>query len=1009
MNDNIHKSYRILNLEGAWFIQNKEGKFIFSTTEDKVFKNKEGKEIKIKPNKYKLFNATMPYSVETIRAFDKLPDEVIEDELITEQHTKLFVNFKFTKEYIDDAEEDDKATKINKKKLRKLIYTSTVMIDDIEYCFFKRGASKARTANVLFVKKEYHDILYNPCLLGLKFKVGEEYDITSKEAYTSLIMSGIIGTIDIQKDEILIINDLMSPSFKAKQTVTRMDEKGNIYQETGEFDVVNNMTDGQTLLDESIYLENDILNESTCALLRNDFFKGNAVRTRLQEYYKQNNITQVWDMYRGWIDASRIKLVVTPSACKYLKFADQFTSEKECFLDWLNKIPSIFGVVKTDHIGNYGYSNRLSYQMLNSMNLNFSKNEVKNLIKDELEYYKFLKDNTLATSEDVRKMTKKNKSINREMRNQMGHFLDLLKENKTEEELSTGDMITALLNRNSDFRLTEKFKDWKKEQLQAYVDNLRLGKIRIKNSLYAIMVSCPYEMLVATTKENNKIDSCVMNGWECYCPAFKEDAELFAIRNPQINEGNIGYMANKYHDEYEWFGYYKKNDEDEEAKPKYDFVVFVNSYNIDIMNRLQGCDWDVDSIYLTDSKLLTSKAKESQAWATPTNGIKGSTGLKKYNNISLAKLDNYLGGSTMSIGKIVNKSAIFNGYMYNAINKGYCKNYIEKCYEASSTLSSFSQIAIDMAKKNFSGLSLTKEMNKLNKTTYKNDKGEEIQILEYKFDKENPSIIKVKDYIKDYIRYEADKNYKIRYELINKLYNLESLVELYKSSKDKEIPEILEEKIQVYERKMIVPYFFTYIAKDNSFRIPTPMQCSMDYLEKILDELDTKAMQTDKTNIRDLLIMQKELKGGAYSGNKIDKVRKIIDNCQSILDKNRYNKLDGEEETKEKSNLRKWIKKESIKQLQKLKLNEKTVHRVLLRAFNIDKDYNGKKLEKTDKEGNVIIYNDWDLGEEFILTVKELKEMTMLVLTLIYNSYQNEFLNCFKEKKEKINTKRFWI
>lgn len=498
---------------------------------------------------------------------------------------------------------------------------------------------------------------------------------------------------------------------------------------------------------------------------------------------------------------------------------------------------------------------------------------------------------------------------------------------------------------------TKKFKDWKKEQLEDYIANLRLGKIRIKNSLYAIMISCPFEMLVATTKENNKIDSCIMDGWECYCPRFDENEDLMGIRNPQINSGNICKLTNKSHDEYKWFGYYV------DGKPQFDFVVFVNTWNADLENRAQGCDFDIDSIYLTNNDILKSKAEDSQAWATPVNGIKGTKEERVNDAESLADLDNYLGGSTMNIGKIVNKSAIFNAYMYNAINKKYSQKYINACYEASSTLSSFSQVAIDMAKKSFEGLSLTTEMNNLNKTYYINAEGKPEQILQFE-----------------------------KFDVIDK-----------KTGETKE------------EYRMIVPYFFKYIAKDNSYRVPTQFECGMDYLEEIIDEIDTKAIQTNKVDIKDLLIMQKDLNGGEYAGSKIDDVRRLIDNCQSVLNKNRYDNKDDEDETKKKSNIRKWIKKDTIKQLQALKLNQKTVHRILLRAFGLDKNYKGNRLDKIDKDGNLITYYDWDLDDEFILNVRELKEMTMLVLTLIYNSYAESFIKCFKEKKSEIKTKRFWI
>lgn len=979
-------SYRIINLEGAWLI-NENNSFSFNTKADRIYKNNDtGKVTIIKANNNKIYTATMPHSLETIRAFAKYPEEVIQ--INGDDATKLFVNFKFSKDYIDDSSSDTLVEKVNKKKLRKQIYTSKVLIDGVEYCYFKRGASKARTSNVIFCKKECYNNLYNPCLLGLKFIENELYDLTSKEAYTSLIMSSVIGTINIPQESILIINDLISPSFKAQQSVTKKDDEGNIYQVNDYFDVENNMSDGQLLMDESIFTGNDILSSATCSLLRNDFFKGNAVRVRLQDYYKENNITKVYDMYRGWIDADNILLVITPSACKYLKFADQYTSESDCFLDWLKLIPNTFGVVKIDHMGRYAYSNRLSYQMLNSMNL--KKETVEKIMADELKYYKLLKDNTLYTSADIKKMNKTDKKLNRSVRNKMSYFLSMLDNKDNDNTVKSSDMISDLLKANPKFRFTKAFKDWKKEQLQDYMSNLRLGKVRIKNSIYAIMISCPYEFLVATTKEFNKVDNCIMDGWECYCPTYKHGVELLSIRNPQINAGNIACLTNTWHDEYKWFGY------NINGNPEYDFVVFINSYNVDIMNRLQGCDWDIDSCYLCNQADLVSEAKESLKWVTPVNGIEGSKELKKYNNTSLAKLDAYLGSSTQIIGKIVNKSAIFNAYMYNAINNGYSQEYIDACYSASSTLSSFSQISIDMAKKTFKDLNLTKEMNNLNYTTYKNNHNQPEQILKFERDCNNTSKITISKYINSKL-FKTDDGEDI-YILaddanIEKIEYLQNLIETKDKLSESDIMQ-LEQKIDVYEQKMVVPQFFKYTAKDNTYRIPTKMDCPMDYLEEILDNVDTKAIQTDTINIKDLIVLQKELSGKAYNRIKIDKVRSIIDECKTIIDYNYYNAKDTDEEKKRKSSVRNWAKKEAIREIKELNLNEKTVYRILLRAFDLDNDYKS------------VVLTDYDEG----IRLKEFNEVSMLVLTLLHKSYKESFLKCFVEDVAEKSTKkyRFW-
>lgn len=929
----LRNGIKIANLEGKWIKRTKERNYY-----DAMVKLKNGKEYKQKFSK--IYTASMPYSLEIIRTYEKYKDRFYTDD--NGIWTDLFINLKFNKgEKITKKTKDglEKEIKINKKNIRKDIYMNNFTYNEIEYTFFKRGGSKARTANVIMVDKRCYDELFKPCLLGLDIQENEEIDLTSLEAYISLIMSSIIGTINIKSEEILIINDIMSKEFKAYQTITTLDGQGK----ADYYNVVNNMTDGQGLMDESLFT-GEILEKATTCLLRNDFLKCNTVRTRLQQYYKGNGITKVWDMYRGWLDASKIKLVITPSSCKYLKFANKFESEKECYLNWLKEVPEVYGIVKIDHVGNYGYSNKLSYQMINSMN--FNRTEVRELIKPELDYLKLLINNSLVDSKELKMMTKDEKKEEREIRNKMSYYIDTL---GNSDELNTDNMLDALLNRNIDYRLTDTFKTHKKHKIENYIGELRKGKIRIKNSLYAIMVSCPYTMLKSTIRENNIIvekEDVITSGAECYCPAFRNHIELLSIRNPQVNGGNIYHMTNKYHDEYKWFGY--KEDE----VHKHDFVVFINSWDADIMNRLQGADWDVDTTFLTDNNLLVEKARENEKYATPVNGIKGSKMMNKYNLKSLAKLDNYLGQSTMNIGKIINKSAIFNAYMYNAINTGKGEEYIKACYNASSSLSSYSQIAIDMAKKSFidennKPLSLNKMMIALNSTQAD---GEQILQFEERKDKDDKTV-----------------------------------------------------------KDMIVPYFFKFIAEDNSHRVFKKMECAMDYLEDILDNFKIKAMQTDKINTKDLLV---EKVDGRANIAKIDKVRDILSNtCGKLNGEDLlFKPNDTKEELKRKSNLRKWIKKTTLDKIKLLNLNNKTIYKILARAFDIDID---KDMDKyvVDENGEIITYIDKE-GEIKNVETKKFKNMVSLTLTILYNAYPISFINCFSENNDKkelsSDVKRYW-
>ena len=924
----------IINLEGAYLRKDEKGKLYYNTKEEIKFKNKEGKEIIVTPTYEKLYTAKMVLSLETYRAFNKqeLKDEIILkdnnkpidlstfDEKGKELYSNLFVNLKFEKNAVRFNEGIKDIT--NKKDIRNSVYNENIKIDGIEYTFFKRGGSKARTAQVIFVKKKFKDLLLKPCFLGLEFKENNLYDMTSKEAYTSLIMSGIIDIIHIDRNSILIINDIDSEPFKAKQSLTVMKEDGTVCQEDGEYTVINCTTDGQGLMDESIYEENENLKTSTCALLRNDFLKCNALRTKLQKYYRENNITKVWDMYNGWVDANKIKLVITPNSCKYLKFADQFNSEKECYLDWVSKIPEDFGVVKTDHVGNYGYSNRLSYQMINSMNL--TKDEVRELMQCELTYVNLLLNNSKYSKNDLKSMNNEEKKQIKDKANEMTYFLNSI---VSSNPLSTSDMVSSLVNWNSEYRFTKDFKEFKKHNIQQYIKNLRTGAIRIKNSLYSIMISCPYEMLQATHVENNKVIKWIMDKNECYNSFFENGKDLISIRNPQINAGNIYWMKNTYRDEYKWFGY------QEDKIHKHDFVVFVNTNKVDLMNRLQGADFDIDTTFLCDNDLLLKKAKENEKYYTPTNGIKGTKELRKFNNESLAELDNYLGKSTQYIGMIVNKSAIFNAYMYHGINTGKSDEYIQNCYNASSTLSSYSQIAIDMAKKSFTDnegnlLNLITMMSELNYTI-----ADGKQILEF-----------VK---------EKDEN-------------------------DKEI------------KKMIAPMFFKYVAKDNSTRILRKMECGMDYLEEIIDEIDTKPIPTKNIKIQELLKTERMLNtNGKPNYSKIDSIRKIVNECNHQISKmfigDNYN-----------NSLSNYIKRKSLSKIKELNINITTLYTILIRSFSIDENYKGEELE-------IKIKNK-------LIKVNEFNKMKSMTLTLLYDLSKEKFISCFKENKlkENINNIIYW-
>lgn len=644
----------------------------------------------------KLFSATIPYSLETIRIDKIFPDTFYE--INNKQYSKKIINLTFDKNYsIWDENEEwvDKDGEIkkgkkkiiaNKKKIRKYLYNNGFVMDGIKYVFYKRGAGKAKNGYAFYIQEELKEKLIDRSRLGLKFEKDEELDLTSLLAYESLISSGINFTIELDpKTEILLIDDIYGKEFESIASVTR-EENGEIITDNEKIILQNCLTDGQGLLDESVF-ERYEKSDKGMMLLRSDMLKCCGFNTKLQKWFKFNNIKTLTDMFGNEYKADKIKLVTTPNSLKFLKFAYKIGNgtKKECYEYWKEHVDNIFGVVKYDKEGNYGNYNRLTYQLLNSIP-NLTYDDLMGITKLEREYVMLLKNDNAV------------------FRNYLG--CDAKASLKLERNMDEGDislyentdLMNALLLVNSDMQYTTKFKKMKSDLISNYIGHLKEGKIRVKDAKYVTLVSNPYQMLLASIGKYNS--ESLMIGREVYCPYYKDGQEFCASRNPHINAGNVMYTINRYHKEYDdWFNFTNN-------------ICAINFFDNDAPDRLQGCDTDSDTILLIPNDALSKKAKCCEEnFPTPINRVKGSKKPRKYNMIELQKLDVIL--SNNYIGKIVNMSQIINSYLNDAISRGESKEVIDELYQASSRLSSMSQIEIDKSKKVFDNISMSKELNKM--------------------------------------------------------------------------------------------------------------------------------------------------------------------------------------------------------------------------------------------------------------------------------------------------------
>ena len=674
------------------YIMNMEGAYIYKDIVEGEKTTSKGKDLA------KLFTATMPFSLESLR-MEQMFDDVYY-EVNGKRYTKCILNVCFDKDYtkwedrINEETGEVKRVKIatvKKKKIRKKLYLEGFYIDGQHYVFYKRGSAKAKNGFALFILEEMRDKLIERSRLWVNFEEDEEVDLTSLRAYESLISSGLVDVIDIKPHEILIIDDIYGVEFKSKANVTR--EINGVMETKDEIiDIQNCLSDGQALADEELFKRCGHP-EKGMMLLRNDFLKSCAFNTKLQKFWRENGITELIDMFGNKHRAEDIKLVITPNSLKFLKFAYKIGdgSKAECYKYWCEHIDSTFGIVKYDKEGNFGTYNRTTYQLLNSMPY-LTKEDLMDITQEERDFVMLLKNDDAVFRHYIGK--------------------DAVASLKLEEQLESDEEITmlentellsALLLVNSDIQYTKKFKKLKSDLISNYVSHLKMGKIRVKDSKYTTLISNPYEMLLATIGKFN--GKSIMQGREVYCKYYKDGQEFCISRNPHINAGNVMWGKNVYHEEYDkWFNFT-------------DNISCVNFFDNDMPDRLQGCDTDSDTFLTLVHPVLVKNAKVCEKeFATPVNKVEGTSVPKKNNmieqcNMDVALSDNY-------IGKIVNMSQIFNSYLNDAIYRNAPKEEIDSLYNMSSRLSSMSQIEIDRSKKVFDNINMAKELKSMRNNKY---------------------------------------------------------------------------------------------------------------------------------------------------------------------------------------------------------------------------------------------------------------------------------------------------
>lgn len=566
--------------------------------------------------------------------------------------------------------------KISKKAIREYLYINGFTIDGIHYVRWNRSGGSSRVGKCLFINEKLLKSISRFTDCGVPTEVWDKghhnknpnkLDLASFEAYRALPLSGKIDDLEIKVENILIIPDYKS---KFKETVMATEFDGKLTTSQKEIEVSNDIWDGQSLIDKSLmgkYKDKGML------LLRHKMFKSCAFNCNIQQWFADNNITDVSQLsgFTLATDIKDVKFITTANSIKYCKFGGDTWKE-----DWLDKIKGIpFGIVKyekeTKHVN--GEMVQTTYQLLNTLQM--TKEEVKELFEPTNHLLKLMSTDPLV------------------MRWYCGNY----SKDTSKSVISQMELMKQLLDANYMFSDTSYYTLRAKKIIEDLVKQVKHGKVFV-NGNYSTVCSCPIEMLQASV--GAFYGAQILPKGNIVCKRFKPSTVLCS-RNPHVTMGNVLVTENV------------RNELIEKYMNLTNEIVIINTIGENIMQRMSGMDMDSDTMLITDNEILIRAGQRNyDKFLVPTNLINPEKKNVEYTPENLAKLDDDT--SENYIGQIINFSQVLNSYYWHCKNNGIDIDY-DDLYKDICQLDCMSGVEIDKAKKDFGALKNAKELAILRK------------------------------------------------------------------------------------------------------------------------------------------------------------------------------------------------------------------------------------------------------------------------------------------------------
>lgn len=574
-------------------------------------------------------------------------------------------------------ENKDRYEKLSKEEIRRLLYNNGV---DVEYVSRKRDGSikkrevihyqmlyrstgKAKKGSCMFIRDKLHKKAQRFLYMGIKCPENNA-QILELSAYAPLVSSTIVDRIRINPRNILILEDI-DKSFITNVISIETDQDKHCHaRRIDHYELKNTLFDGQALIDSSIFPDW----ADGYILLRHHFCKMAAFCSNIQTFFQdffgeRYSDATVKDMFGREHFVKDIQVITTNHSMKWLKFNKSYD-------DWCKKVNenhNLFGIVKTAHKSKLGDVQKMSYQMVNSLD----KSIMENVVRESVAYVERLKQDD-------------------------DFFLEYLQKNSNFS--NDHEALVALSRQNREFTRSEYFRERRKAIIKTYVRNMKTGKL-IQNAENLVIVGSPYAMLLygaAGNKDSVDDDDTfqVETGTiQCYTERFEVDRHLAFFRSPFNSKNNLTYLHNTCHEKLKKYFRFGK------------LILAVNMIGTDFQDRNNGSDQDSDSGYCTDQADIVEHARKCYAdHPTIVNNIPKEKNVYRNTMDDFAMLDNRLANCQRDIGESSNLAQIAQTYACNFSDPKYT-DYV-------CILSVLAQVAIDNAKRCFD-IQLTDEIQRI--------------------------------------------------------------------------------------------------------------------------------------------------------------------------------------------------------------------------------------------------------------------------------------------------------